>query len=197
MLLVLIGVAVGFGLEIHPFLAITQPVPGQFLAVEGWLPDYALEATVKEFNAHAYEKLFVIGCALDRGSHLSAYGTYARLGAATLEKLGMSTNTVVAVPALPGSRDRTYFSSLALGEWFQRHGRTAKAINIVSLGPHARRTRLLFSRALGPAVAVGVIAIEDRDYDPKRWWKTSAGVRSLVDETVAYLYARFLFYRAR
>jgi hypothetical protein len=66
-------------------------------------------------------------------------------------------------------------------------------MDVVTLGAHARRSRLLFQKALGDEFQVGVIAIEDRQFDPNHWWQSSAGVRRVIDELVAYLYARTLF----
>jgi hypothetical protein len=40
---------------------------------------------------------------------------------------------------------------------------------------------------------VGVIAAPDPEYDANKWWASSSGVRTLIGETIAYLYARFLF----
>lgn len=40
---------------------------------------------------------------------------------------------------------------------------------------------------------MGVIAATPAEYDADNWWDWSSGVRAVVDETVAYLYARFLF----
>ena len=65
---------------------------------------------------------------------------------------------------------------------------------MVSLGCHARRTWLLFERAFeGEDVEIGVISELNRDYDPERWWGSSAGVRAVVGESIAYFYARVLF----
>jgi hypothetical protein len=61
------------------------------------------------------------------------------------------------------------------------------------LGAHARRSWLLFEKVLGPTTRVGIIAVEDCDYDPKRWWRASQGVRIVLDELIAYCYARFVF----
>jgi len=63
----------------------------------------------------------------------------------------------------------------------------------VTEGTHARRTRLLFKRALGPDVAVGVIAIPSPDFDAKHWWQYSQGVEEVVQEGIGYLYARCFF----
>ena len=41
---------------------------------------------------------------------------------------------------------------------------------------------------------MGIISVENREYDPKRWWKYSEGVREVIGEGVGYVYARFLFH---
>jgi hypothetical protein len=53
---------------------------------------------------------------------------------------------------------------------------------------------LLFQKALGDNILVGVIAAPNSRYDANEWWTSSAGVRTLIGEALAYLYARFLFY---
>jgi hypothetical protein len=39
-----------------------------------------------------------------------------------------------------------------------------------------------------------VIAVSNPDYDPKDWWRYSDGVREVIGETIAYIYARCFFY---
>ena len=75
----------------------------------------------------------------------------------------------------------------------REHGVAANALNIITSGAHSRRTRLIFEKAFGDGVAVGVIASRDRDFDPRRWWTSSSGFRTVTGEIIAYLYARFLF----
>jgi hypothetical protein len=43
------------------------------------------------------------------------------------------------------------------------------------------------------SVQVGIVALQPRDYDTTRWWVSSAGVRDIISEAVAYLYARLIF----
>jgi uncharacterized SAM-binding protein YcdF (DUF218 family) len=119
------------------------------------------------------------------------------VGESRLKALGMPPQSVQAVPGRVIGHDRTYHSAVALREWFQQHEMNVRGINIVTENVHARRTRLLFSEAFGPGVAVGIIAAPDPDYDPKRWWRYSEGVREVIGETVAYIYAKFFFYPPR
>jgi hypothetical protein len=178
------------------FLAVTDPVTGGALVVEGWAPDYALEEAVTEFRQHHYTKLYVIGVPLEHGAPLSEYKTYAELGAATLLKLGLDRDNVQAVPTPVVRQDRTYASALALKQWLQQHNVMPAELNLISLGAHARRSRLLFEKAFGRDARVGIIALENQDYDPEHWWKSSQGVRTVTDELIAYGYARLLFHPA-
>ena len=76
----------------------------------------------------------------------------------------------------------------------REHGMSPTKVNLMSLGPHARRSRFLFEKALGKGVVVGVTAIPSRDFDPAHWWRSSSGVRDVIGETLAYAYARLLFH---
>ena len=181
-------------LGIGPFLAVTDSVPGGVLVVEGWVPDYIAETAIAEFKQHHYDKLLVTGIPLQQGAPLSEYKNYAQLGAATLMKLGMSTNDVQAVPTGPTRRDRTYAMALSLKQWLREHDPACTKVNLITGGPHARRSRLMFQKALGNGVLVGVISVPADDYDERHWWHASQGVRGIIGESLAYAYARLLFY---
>ena len=194
LLLILFASLLIFGFRnIQAFLAVNDPAPEGILVVEGWSPDYALETAKLEEQGNPYHLLYVVGGPLEQGAPLSQYPTYADLGAAILLRMGMSQDTVQAVPSGYVYKDRTYAEAVALSIWLRQHGLSPKEINLISLGAHARRSRLLFEKAFGKSTRVGIIAVEDRNYDPAHWWKTSEGVRSVISETIAYGYARFLF----
>jgi hypothetical protein len=180
-------------LEIHPFLAVTEPLPGGVLVVEGWAPDYAMAAAVSEFKQNHYDKLYVTGGPLEAGAPLSAYKTFAELGAATLLKIGLGTNDVQPVPAPLVYQDRTYVSAVSLSKWLHEHGLAPTKVHLISEGLHARRSRLMFAKALGKNIKIGVTAVPSRDYDERHWWRSSAGVRGVISEALAYGYARILF----
>lgn len=178
---------------IHPFLAVTGTVPAHVLVVEGWGSDDILQRAVSEFNTGTYERVHVTGVPLDRGEPLSEYKSWAEHGAERLRRYGLASNVVVATPAPAVRQDRTFASAVALRRWFETNGGTPGSLNVITGGAHARRTRLLFQQALGKDVQVGIIAHPDPNYDAARWWRSSAGVRAVVDETVAWCYARLFF----
>ncbi len=196
LLVLCIGTFLGIVRGLFWFLAPTEPTDAQILVVEGWLPDKALETVVNEFRIRNYRLIVTTGGPLREGSYLSAYRTYAELCAASIRKLGIQDSQLVAVPAPHVREDRTYTSAVALKRWINRSGADVRSLNLYSLGAHARRSRLMFEKALGPDFTVGVVAVSDPDYDPHQWWTSSNGVRDVLDEAIAYVYASFFFHPA-
>jgi len=192
-LLLGIGLLVLAAFNVQSFLALTEPVPAEILVVEGWVPDFVLEETLAEFERGHYNKIYVTGGPIERGSRMSEYKTFAESGAAILVNMGISKSMVEAVPAQSVRRDRTYASALALKDRLHLQAATVTGINLVSVGVHARRSHLLFRKALDTEIRVGIIAIEDRHYYSDRWWKYSEGVRAVIDEFFAYIYALIVF----
>lgn len=179
--------------EIHPFLALNEPIEADALVVEGWVPNYVLRETIHEFRHGHYRKLYVTGVPIETGGSETNDQSYAELGADKLIRMGMDSALVEAVPAPHIMQDRTYTSALALKYRLHQQSLDGLRLNLVSISTHARRSHLLFLQALGADAKVGIISIENREYDAARWWRYSAGVRSVIDEAIAYAYARLIF----
>ena len=80
-----------------------------------------------------------------------------------------SANIVTMVPSHINGRDRTYSSAVALRNWLGEYNINVRSLNVLTEDAHARRTRLLFAKAFGPKVHVGVIAVSNPDYDARHW----------------------------
>jgi hypothetical protein len=182
-----------FVLTIHAFLAPVKLVQCDILVVEGWVPEYALEEAAREFNTKRYRVCVVTGGPLEIGHYLTGYGSLADVGAATLKRLGADSSKIVAVPSRFVWKDRTYEEGVALRKWLEQQEPAAKAITLYSAGCHARRSQLLYEKALGKGFRVGIIACPSRNYDRRRWWHYSDGVQAVADETLAYVYALMFF----
>jgi len=173
---------------VHTYLSLNREMKSNVLIVEGWLPDYALEATIKKFETNHYTQIYTTGGPLSVGSYLKEYKDYAHLAKASLVAMGMKDEDITAVAAEDVKRDRTYHSALALKRYLQEHNQSVEVMNLTSLGPHARRSTMLFQKAFGGKVKIGSIAIEHEDYDASEWYASSAGVRTTINEAIAYLY---------
>lgn len=179
--------------NVYPFLAVNEPSPGGVLVIEGWASDFAMREAIGEFQRHPYAAFVVTGGPIEKGAVFSEFETYAEFGEATLEKMGVAVDQVHSVPAPQVDKDRTYASALALKEWLQQRSLPTHNVNVLSMGCHSRRSRLLFQRAFGPGTTIGITALEEPGWFRKPWWATSYGVRGVLNEVMAYGYARFLF----
>ncbi len=185
-------------LNIHPFLAVTHRVNTNVLVVEGVIQVYAVRAGVEEFKSGSYERIFTTGGPESgSGGYTNDYNTSASVAGETLKKFGIRDDLVQMVPSRVFARERTYSSAVALRDWFREHNLVIHSFNILTQGSHARRTQLLYQEAFGKDVTVGIIAVSNPDYNPKDWWRYSDGVREVIGETIAYIYARFFFYPSR
>ncbi|MBD0344224.1 MAG: YdcF family protein [Coleofasciculus sp. Co-bin14] len=183
--------------HIHPFLAANSPIQANILVVEGWMKDYAIKDAMNEFEKGGYQKLITTGLPVDLGYYLlSQYKTTAELSAATLIALGFDQDKLVAVPGPKVVKNRTAASAAALRQWIATSNLKVTSINLYTYDVHARRSWLIFQQSLAPDIKVGVIAVQSISYDPKRWWMSSEGVRSVLDEAIAYIYARLVDWRA-
>ena len=182
-------------LNVYPFLAVTHRVNTDVLVVEGWIPKYAIAKAVEEFKKGSYTRIFTTGGPENgSGGYTNDYNTSASVGAEILKKFGIPGGVVQMVPSRVLSRERTYGSAVALRNWFREHNAPVQSINVLTEGPHARRTRLLYQDAFGRNVTVGIIAVSNPDFNPRQWWRYSDGVREVIDESIAYIYARFFFW---
>ena len=184
-----------FLFRIYPFLAVTQRVDASALVVEGWVHAYAIQAAAEEFKRGNYREVFTTGGPEEgTGGYVNDYQTEASVGADLLKAAGVPPESLQMVPSRIMNRDRTYASAVALRNWLSEHGVSVIGINIVTEDVHARRSRLLFQKSLNDSAKVGIIAVPSPDYDSKRWWRYSAGVKDVVNETLGYLYAKLLFH---
>jgi uncharacterized SAM-binding protein YcdF (DUF218 family) len=180
---------------IQPYLCVTQRVNADVLVVEGWIPRYAIHAGAIEFWRGGYKKIFSTGGPVaGNGGYINDFQTSASVGAERLKKEGITIEALQMVPSHTIGRDRTYFSAVALREWLRSHHVQVGAINVVTEGPHARRTRLLYQKAFGKDVRVGIISVANPDYNPGEWWRYSDGVKDVISEGAAYVYARLFFW---
>jgi hypothetical protein len=179
---------------IHPFLSPSHRENTDILVVEGWVNLHIMRVAAEEITAGHYRHVFTTGGPVEgMGGYVNDYNTAASVGAGLLRKVGVSDDILQMVPSRISGRDRTYSSAVALKNWFHEHNVSVHAINVLTEGPHARRTRLLFQKAFGKEVKVGIISVASPDYDSKHWWRCSEGVRQVVGETIAYIYAKLLF----
>ncbi|MBE0648133.1 MAG: YdcF family protein [Bacteroidales bacterium] len=177
----------------YDVLAPNKPVKADVLVLEGAVPDYIIDSAVAEFHRHPYKLLITTGTPLEWGHLLIDYGNTAAVAESSLKKMGFDSTQLVAVATKEIQNDRTYNSALALGAYLRKYHPEIKAINLMSYGPHARRSQMMFQAALGKDFSVGIISIKSFYYDKHNWWKSSKGFREVMNEMLGYIFVKLFF----
>ena len=187
-LLLLFFLALLARFRLYPFLGPDAPADSPVLVIEGWVSDDALQAAVDWASSHNVSTLYLTGGPIETGSWLAPWHSWPEMTLARLDAFGATAKfDVRAFPAPRVRKDRTLASAVAL------HGALGPdippAMTLASESPHLRRSALLFRRALGDSTQIGTLPLPPIDYGPDDWYRCSAGVRSLLSESIAYLYA--------
>lgn len=188
------------GHQAYDLLALNQPARGaagqgaRTLVVEGWMPPEALREAVAAVQRGRYERVLTTGGPLVAWPGEHDWHTYAARAAAYLRANGVAGIPVIAVESPATEQDRTYLMALMVREWAQRSGVRLEAIDLLSVGVHARRSRQLYRMALGEEVEVGVLAARPTEYDPQRWWASSAGAKATLGEALSVAWTACCFW---
>ena len=194
------AVLLGHGRAAHGWLAPNELARGadgrgaRTLVVEGWMDEAELAQAIDAFRRGRYERVLTTGGPIDAWSDVGGWHTYAARGAAYLRAHGLAQVPIAAVPAPASRQERTYVGALKLREWSHAAGVPLQAIDLVSAGVHARRSRLLYRMALGRDVEVGVIAAAPQDFDAERWWTSSGGAKAVLGEAVSLAWTACCFW---
>jgi len=177
-----------FFLNIHLFLAKTNTIKSKVLIVEGWVPDYCLNKVDSLYKTGTIKHIYVTGGPIERGSYLLQYSSFANLGALSLQKAGVPDSIISVVPAPFVIKDRTFTSAVSLRSWLLENNIGLKDANIVTMGVHSRRSLMVFKKVL-PECNLGVLSINNIDYDSRHWFLSSEGTKTVITETISFLYS--------
>ena len=170
--------------QLGGFLSEQSPVGSGALVIEGWVDRAGFANAVKLYREKHYALLLTTGgpyfldCERDDPLYRDQV---AKLAAANGLKPGELV--VIRVPDAPV--DRTFRAGIERRRWLQSQTPLLTHVDVLSEGPHARRTRILYERALGDAYVVGIIAAAPA-YDLQHWWRSSEGARHVMSEAFAW-----------
>jgi len=169
------------------FLARTQRVPAEALVVEGWIGIEGVEAAAAEFTQGGYQYLITTG-GPTKSRWTSERWDYAIEARKLLLYLKVPSENVIVASAPDADNQRTFQSALAVRQALEQRGLHLNGINVLTLGAHARRSRLIFAKVLGPGTTLGAISWRPSDYKAEPWWKSSERAQDLLKETVGWLF---------
>lgn len=188
------ALVVAAGRHAHAFLAPTQPSGARVLVVEGWMPARELEQAPELIRSGGYERVVTSGGPMEAELEPGGPESYAERARIWLLRYGVPAEKVASAPAPTADHERTYGNALAVRDWLARNAPEVDAIDVFSSGAHCRRSWLLYREAFGSTVRVGIVAARPMEYDPERWWRTSAGTKTVLEELIAWLWTELFFW---
>jgi hypothetical protein len=180
--------------NLYPFLAPNKPPHEGVMVVEGWIHDFALRDAVDMYEKGNYSKIVCTGTPIETGSYIQQFKSYPEMTAARLRKMGLPDDQIVVTIADDNKNDRTYLAAVAMREGIMAYNIGETNLHLITTGPHGRRSRMLFKKALGKEYHIGVTCLDESSYDAKDWYTCSEGVRSVIGEFIAYAYAKLFFH---
>ena len=114
------------------------------------------------------------------------------MAASELIRSGIPREKIIVAPARDVKSQRTYESAVGVWRALRAKGIQPKSLNVFTYGPHARRSRLVFSKVYGPETEVGVISWVPSDSEALPWWRSSERAREMITETAGYLFEALL-----
>ena len=200
LLLLLTALVFGCTRAAYGFLAPNEPAftaqgeGARILVIEGWLDEPELAQAVVAYRRGRYAFVVTTGGPIESWLEFRAWRSYPERAASYLRTQGADPVVMAIAPA--SAQDRSFLSAVVFRDWARQAGVTLDAVDVFSGGAHARRSRLVYRMALGGEVPVGVMAARPKEYDPERWWTTSAGAKAVVGEALSLLWTKCCFWPA-
>ncbi len=187
-------------LTAYDFLAANEPAiarngkGARILVIEGWLDETELDQASAAFHLGRYEHVVTTGGPIGSWHEFRDWQSYPERAAAYLRTHGLERVPIVVALAPASAQDRSFLSAVVFREWAHKTGITLDMVDVFSAGVHARRSRLVYRLALGSSVQVGVLAARPNDYEPERWWSTSAGAKAVIGEALSLAWTKCCFW---
>ena len=174
------------------YLALNKPHDSEYLVVEGWQSEQSLLQALMTFREENYRYLITTG-GPDARTIEPRYSSFAEASAAFLLSRGINSDKVIIVSAPASAQNRTFLSAVMVRDWFIIHNSLPTSIDVFTEGVHARRTHVLYRKAFESMADIGIYASISENYDLKLWWKTSAGVKSVITEALGMFWVTCCF----
>jgi hypothetical protein len=190
LLLALLAAALLYGAvrSLYPFLALNAPLPdSSVVIIEGWMSDEEIAATVEAVRPRD-PLLVATGGPVFFGLGLMEEETYAGVTASRLLRLGVPPEAILCAPAPDTPFDRTYAAALAARDALAAQGLRGQPCTIYTVGAHSRRSLYLYRQAFGPDWPVGIVSLDSRQYDLRRWWRSSHAFKHVTGEWISWIY---------
>ena len=169
------------------FLSPQAPAPGGVLVVEGWIGREGIRAAGEELLKGRYQTIVTTGSFSSDGWGLHRY-SFAELATQQLRRSGVPEDRIITVSVERSERHRTYHAAQAVRERLASSNIRVDALTVFTLGPHGRRSRLVFEKVFGRNLHVGAVSWTPPHAQNQRWWSSSRRAQEFLVESAGWAY---------
>jgi hypothetical protein len=155
------------------------------LVVEGWIGLEGMRDAAQEFADGKYNLIVTTGGLTGERWNVERWN-YAEMAAKELRRLGVAPDHILVARAREIESQRTFEAASAARRTLKSNNLEPATINIMTRGPHARRSRLIYAKVFGPHTKVGVISWIPVSERSTPWWGSTDRASDLIKESVAY-----------
>jgi uncharacterized SAM-binding protein YcdF (DUF218 family) len=188
LLIVLALPLVWWSINGEAFLSANCRLNAEVLVVEGWIGSDGVRAAATEFTRNGYQYIVATGGVPTTEGWEKSGWSYAEGAYNELVRLGVPEQKIIFAPSKSTEIQRTYESARAVAGVLAAKNIHPQAVNVFTLGPHLRRSCMVFSKVLGTMTKVGGIDWVPPDYFGIPWWRSSGRAKNLLGETTGYFY---------
>ena len=184
-LLFIVGCILAWTFLAERWLSLTVREPAKILVVEGWIGLEGMSAAAHEFFQEKYDLVIPTGGLTGERWNVQRWN-YAEMAAKELRRLGVTPDRILTARAREVESERTFEAAVATWRTLRANGSQPNAINLLTRGPHARRSRIVYARVFGADTKVGVISWIPASEQNSPWWNSSDRANDLIKESVGY-----------
>ncbi len=173
------------------FFCLTERYPADGLVLEGWIGIEGARAAKTEFEQGHYRYIITAGGPTNSRWEAERWN-FATEASRVLISLGIPSKQVIAAPATNSGNHRTFESAAFVRQALEKHQLHPASLNVFTLGAHARRSRLVFAKAMPSSIQVGVVSWIPPGFLQGPWWQSSERSLDLIKETIGYLFELLL-----
>jgi len=172
------------------FLSPTDRLRADVLVVEGWIGIQGVQAAAAEFTRGGYSYFVTTSGMTDTSWDETRY-SYAEMAAKIALQSGIANDKIITAGSGNTEAKRTFESAVAVYRALKIRGIHPSAINVFTLGTHARRSQLVFAKVFRHTSSVGIVSWIPLTYNSSPWWRSSDRSGDMIKETAGYLFELF------